>query len=222
MTLAKICGVTTAADAVAIAAQGVEFIGLNFWPGSPRAVSADTAAMLTAAARQAANGVPDSSLRMVGVFVDAARDDMLRLYREGVIEILQLHGDESPAFAESLVDRGAMVWKATTLAGLEQITVSRWHDAGVAALLLDATRAPGEMPGGTGRSIDWAAARDVIAAAPIPIVLAGGLTQANVGQAIAIARPWCVDVASGVERMPGHKDLAKVAAFVQQTRGVAI
>lgn len=219
MTRIKICGVTTAAQAAAVAKLGVGFIGVNGWPGSPRFVAAPHMMGLAEAARHAH---PLDTPRVVGVFVDQARDDMLALHRQGAIEVIQLHGDEPPRLAEQLADRGAAVWKATTLAALTACPAAHWQQAGVQALVLDAAAVAGGMPGGTGRIVDWRRAADVVAASPLPVILAGGLSPANVANAVRQVAPWAVDVASGVEAAPGIKDLEKVAAFVKGVASVGL
>lgn len=217
MTLVKICGVTTAQDATAIAAAGADFIGLNFSPRSPRLVSEAQAGIVVAAAREATREV-SAPLRLVGIYVDATPEAIVAHHRAGLIDIAQLHGDESPDLARALADMGVEVWKACTLPASGRDMIARWQESNVGALVLDAVVTPGALPGGTGVVIDWTQARAVIEASPLPVMLAGGLTPANVGLAIAQARPWGVDVASGVEHAAGKKDLAKVAAFVQLAR----
>ena len=217
MTLVKICGVTTPLDAAAIAHAGADFVGINFAPRSPRLISARVADIVVNAAREAAT-TAGSTLRVVGVYVDATAEAIGAHHAAGLIDIAQLHGDESPAFARMLVDAGVPVWKACTLPSLAAMPSAAWQAVGVGALVLDAAVTQGAVPGGTGQVIDWMQARAVIASSSLPVVLAGGLQPGNVGLAIAQAQPWCVDVASGVELAPGHKDLAKVSAFVQQAR----
>lgn len=202
----KVCGVTSAGDARMAAEAGADAIGLVFWPKSPRAVG-------IAAARRIAAAVAAPVVR-VGVFVDAAAAEIVRIVEAVGLDLVQLHGDERPELLEQLPRRA---WKALRVgAGLTAGDVAPWARA--AGLLLDA-RVPG-TPGGTGRSFDWtmtAAVRERIGF----LVLAGGLDASNVGRAVAVARPDGVDVSSGVESAPGRKDAAKVRAFVEAARSAS-
>ncbi len=211
-TQIKICGVTLADDAAAVAAAGVEFIGLNFWPRSKRYLHPDRAAMLCGVVRAI------GTVKVVGVFVDQEPDEVLAVAARAELDIIQLHGDEDVAAVQRIADALARpIWKAITVRSardLERLDV--WP---VDALLLDAPT-PGR--GGGGASFDHALARDARARFPrLKIMLAGGLAPDNVVAAIAQVQPWAVDVASGVEIAPGVKDPAKLAAFVAAVRGVA-
>ena len=211
MTRIKICGVTLADDAAAVAAAGVDFIGLNFWPKSKRYLDPERAPTIAGVIRAMGPAA------LVGVFVDQDPDEILAILARVELDIIQLHGDEDPATVQRIADAVARpVWKAIsvrTARELEHLEV--WP---VDALVLDAPT-PGR--GGAGASFDHALARDARARSPqLKIVLAGGLGPENVGPAIAQVRPWAVDVASGVETAPGVKDLSKLAAFVAAARGV--
>ena len=194
----KICGVTRVEDALAAAEAGADFLGLNFWPGTPRCVPLDRA-------REIAEGV-SGRLAVVAVFVDAPRDEVLRTAETLGTDLVQLHGSESAEFANAL--GGLRVIKAFRIGGADDLEELRGFPA--YAYLLDA-RVDG-APGGTGRTIDWALARS--AADCGRILLAGGLTPDNVADAVRTARPWGVDTASGVEIEPGVKSAEKVRAFV--------
>ena len=200
----KICGVTRPEDAHLAASLGVDAIGFNFAPHSPRRVDA-------ARARALAEGLPPFLTR-VGVFVDAEPEAMLAAAREAGLHVLQLHGDESPGFCQAL----RFPWyKAHRVGdGFDPAGVARW---GGGTFLLDA--ASPDRQGGTGRSFDWGIARR--AAAHGRVILAGGLTPDNVAEAIGAARPYAVDVASGVESAPGRKDEALLRAFVTRAREAA-
>ncbi len=199
MTLVKICGLT---DAAALAAaRGADFVGFVFFPPSPRAVTPDQAIALAAQA-------PDGA-RRVGLFVDA--DDALIEAALPALDVIQLHGSEDPGrVAEVRARFGRPVMKAIGIGGAGDLAqVARF--APVAdMLLLDAK--PAALPGGNGHSFDWALPRRVDI--PRPWLLAGGLTPANVVQALAESGAPGVDVSSGVEAARGVKDPAKVAAFV--------
>ena len=233
----KICGITTADDALRAAEAGADAIGLNFYEQSPRFVHADQAAEIVERLRA---DYPAEQVQIFGVFVNASLDDIIWTIRESNLYGpeqgfgIQLHGDESPELLRELNQHGlgrtgellqvtghvpevpvvrALRCKDTDLT---QHTAYLQQCQQLAALpqavLLDAF-IPGSY-GGTGEVLDWHA---VPTARPalfnLPIVLAGGLTPANVAEAIATARPDAVDVASGVESSPGIKDAAKVYAF---------
>jgi indole-3-glycerol phosphate synthase/phosphoribosylanthranilate isomerase len=203
----KICGITTVEDGRLAVAAGADAVGFVFWPKSPRAVLPATARLIAAA-------LPPFVLR-VGVFVDASPEEMRRVADEVGLDVVQLHGDEPPE-AVALAPRRAI--KAVRV-GPGFLPEDALRYTGRAGALLVDTRADGlETPGGTGRTFDWSLVRPVRAATPF-LVLAGGLTPDNVGEAIAAVRPDAVDVSSGVESSPGRKDPAKVRAFVDAVRG---
>ena len=206
----KICGVTRPADAALAAAAGADALGLNFYPGSKRCIDLATAHSIRETARAAAARPP----AIVGVFVNAAVEEVHRTAAELSLDYVQLHGDEPPEYLAEL-------------AGLRVIRAFRCREGGLAplesylarcasppaAVLLDAYAA--EAYGGTGRRVDWSPlAAYAGAIAGLPLILAGGLHAENVAAAIETARPAAVDTASGVESSPGVKDAAAVRAFV--------
>ena len=143
----------------------------------------------------------------VGVFVNAGPDLPRRLIEEGLIDVVQLHGDERPEDAKVFREAGIPFLKAIGVQGLNDLALVR--DYGAAAILLDA-HAPG-LYGGTGRTIDWDLARAFAEEHPdLPLILAGGITPENVAEAVAAVRPAALDVASGAELRPGVKDFEKV------------
>lgn len=198
----KVCGVTRVEDALACVEAGVDAVGLNFWPRSRRFVTVENA---TAIAR-----VLPASVKRVGVFVNAAADEIERLY-DGVIDLAQLHGDEAP---EACARFGARFWKAIRLRDEGSLALLDRYACPLA--LVDAD-APGY--GGSGQRADLTLARR--AAERRPVLLAGGLTPDNVAEAIAAVRPFGVDVAGGVESAPGIKDAALIRAFVTAARAAA-
>ena len=200
----KICGITRPEDGLAAAEAGADAIGLVFWPRSPRCVGVEEA-------RSIAKALPPSLVR-VGVFVDAPREEMVRVADSVGLDLLQLHGGESP---ETVFDLPRRALKAIRVGEDFAPAEALRYEGRAAGLLLD-TRAA-EAPGGTGRTFDWSLARAVTARARF-VLLAGGLTPDNVASAIAAGRPHGVDVSSGVESAPGRKDHARVRAFVAAVR----
>lgn len=205
--LSKICGITRLEDAHAVVAAGADAMGLQFAAQSPRRISIGTAVTL-------ADAVAGRLIR-VGLFVDAEAAEVERILSSVDLDVLQFHGDESPDYCRSF---RLPYMKAVRVAGGVNIELfeEQFHDA--CCLLLDAF-VPGQM-GGTGQSFDWSMWPENVKK---PLVLAGGLTPANVARAIARTRPFGVDVSSGVETThKGEKDQEKVMKFVQEVRSVGI
>jgi indole-3-glycerol phosphate synthase/phosphoribosylanthranilate isomerase len=201
----KICGITTPEDGVAAVEAGADAIGLVFWPRSKRAVTLDQARAIAAA-------LPPFVTR-VGVFVDAPATELNATAEAVGLDVLQLHGEESPGVLPQVRRR---VVKALRVGqGFDATAADAWRDA--AGVLLDAS-AP-EAPGGTGRAFDWSLARPARQTVRW-LALAGGLHPHNVGDAIRALRPDAVDVSSGVETAPGHKDTHAMRAFVAAVRAV--
>ncbi len=206
----KICGITRGDEANAIVAAGANAIGINFWPGSKRFVPLEEAQVWL---RDLAGTVPH-----VAVTVNASDDELRRIHDSGVIDWLQLHGDETPDRVESLTRQGLPVFKALGVRDRTMLEAAADYDS--PALLLDAY-APGAY-GGSGETMDWSLGAEAVVRWPErQIVLAGGLTPENVATAIRQVRPAAVDVASGVEASPGRKDPGKVRAFLAAVRAVA-
>ncbi|MGC3873559.1 phosphoribosylanthranilate isomerase [Halomonas sp. GXIMD04776] len=197
-TRVKICGLTREEDVDAAVAAGVDALGFVLWPGSQRAIDAGRLAHLAAR-------VPAFVTR-VGLFVDQRPEFIHRC--EAYLDLVQYHGDESPA----LCAQTARPWiKALRMRdGLDLQAAAQAYDE-ARGLLLDAYK-PG-VPGGTGDTFDWSR---IPATHAKPVILAGGLTAANVGEAIRAVRPYAVDVSGGVERSRGIKDPARIRAFIDQ------
>ena len=199
----KICGLTTRETIEATVAAGASHVGLNFYPPSPRFVSAEEAGGLADAA---------GGLAKVGVFVnpeDAFLDANVGPAR---LDAIQLHGKESPErVAEVKARFGLPVWKVLSVETAADI--ARAADYGeVADFLLFDTKTPeGSLPGGMGMGFDWSLLKAY--EGNLPWGLAGGLEPDNVAEAIRQTRPALVDVSSGVESAPGVKDVGKIAAF---------
>lgn len=202
----KICGVTTRDDAEALARMGVDALGVNFWPKSKRYLPADQAEWL--------RGLEGVILR-VGVFVNEPPALPLQLVRDGWLDVVQLHGDESPEDCAVYRDAGVPFIKAIGVKTRDDLV--RATDYGAAAILLDA-HAPG-IYGGTGETFDWEMASDFRRDHPqLPVILAGGIVPENAALAAMSVAPAALDIASGAEISPGIKDLAKAAAILAALR----
>jgi len=197
----KICGITNEADARHAAACGADALGLVFYLKSPRAVSPEQARRIVAA-------LPPF-VTTVGLFVNEAPDKVREIVDYCGLDVIQLHGDETPA---QCLYPPRRVLKALRVKGEESLVGAENYQ--VSALLLDAWHP--DSYGGTGCLGDWELAAQV--AAERPVVLAGGLTPDNVAEAIRRVRPYGVDVSSGVEIAPGQKDPERVAAFIRNAR----
>lgn len=208
-TRVKICGVTDPANAAGVVAAGADFLGLNFWPESRRYLEPARVDSVVIAARAA------GPIQLVGVFVNADLATLRGAVAAHRLDVVQLHGDEDPHAVRAIsAALGIPVWKAVALGEASELDALQAWD--VDALVLD-TASPGR--GGSGIAFDWALAAEARTRSPgRRFVLAGGLTPQTVAEAIAVVRPWAVDVASGVEWAPGSKDLAAVAAFVTAAR----
>lgn len=198
----KICGITRVEDALAAAHAGADAIGLVFYPKSPRAVSVQQAREIVAA-------LPPF-VTTVGLFVNASRCEINEILDAVPLDVLQFHGDETPADCEGF---HRPWYKALRVGDGEDIAAQVARYANASGILLDTFVAG--VPGGTGERFDWSLIPPALGK---PLILAGGLTVENVQQAIAQVRPYAVDVSGGVEASKGIKDVAKVLAFVQRVR----
>jgi phosphoribosylanthranilate isomerase len=204
MTRIKVCGLTRREDAELAVELGAHAIGLVFWSGSPRAVAPRVAREITRA-------LPPFVVR-VGVFVDASAEEVTSLVESVGLDAIQLHGDER---VEEFARVPARIIKSIAFdddASFERAAGLPSH----VTVLVDA--ADRVKRGGTGVSADWQRAASL--SAERPIILAGGLTAANVSTAIQAVRPWAVDVSSGVESAPGVKSDERLRAFFAAARGV--
>lgn len=204
-TRVKICGLTRLPDLDAVVVAGAAYVGFNFFPKSPRFLA-------TAQARTLSLAAPPGLAR-VGLFVDAEDAQIDAVLAEAPLDMLQLHGRESPERMAHLRARhGLPLIKAVGVA--DPADLPALVDYGrVADMLLVDAKPPKDavLPGGNGLAFDWR----LIAGRrwPCPWMLAGGLDAGNVAEAIALTGARQVDVASGVESAPGVKDAAKIAAF---------
>lgn len=206
-THVKVCGVRSADDAISCVELGVSAIGLNVVAASPRRVDVAKAAEIAGAVRRA-----NARVVVVGVVADLDVEAMRALIRDARLDCLQLHGDEPPDVLAALLPHA---YKAVRIASAADVARARTYPGD--HLLVDAS-VEGAL-GGTGRMLDWSLVVDL--ARERKLTLAGGLTPDNVARAVREVRPYCVDVASGVERSPGVKDAALVRAFVEAARGGA-
>lgn len=195
----KICGITSIADALNCAAAGADMLGLNFSPSSLRCITPETGAEVLGAARK-----EFPRLKFVGVFVDQEIRLVQKIMTDLALDAVQLHGHETPEYVRDL--EASSVIKALRVSGTPDVSAYR------GALILLDTFSP-TAPGGTGETFPWSIATELRSQVS-QFILAGGLTSANVAEAIRTVRPCAVDVCSGVESAPGRKDEAKVRAFI--------
>jgi phosphoribosylanthranilate isomerase len=202
----KFCGLTDPADADVAIAAGAWALGVILWPGSPRRCRPEVAAEIAATHRR--------HVQIAGVFVNATLDEVARAADEIGLTLLQFHGDEGPVFCGEAARRtGCRVIKtARVRSGADIQALSAFHTD---FHLLDSYRKG--VPGGTGETFAWELARSH--PGNVPMILSGGLNPGNVSDAIGAVRPYAVDVASGVEATPGHKDHDKLHAFAQAVAG---
>ena len=210
--LVKICGIKDTAALEAARQAGADMVGFVFFPPSPRAVTTNQAGEL---ARSYATGP-----KRVGLFVDPDDAMLAAILAEVPLDILQLHGEESPARAGEIRARfGKPVMKALGIGSKADLVRLPDYADKVDYFLLDARPPPGSvLPGGNAQAFDWALMKNE--KPPRPWLLAGGLTPANVAEAIAASGAPGVDVSSGVERARGVKDPAAIAAFMAAAKSV--
>ncbi|MBF0165950.1 MAG: phosphoribosylanthranilate isomerase [Magnetococcales bacterium] len=201
MPRVKICGITRIEDALAACAAGADALGFVFFEGSKRFVTIETASAII-------RRLPPF-VTVTGLFVNAARERILDTVARCRLDAIQLHGDEPPGACRDLPGR---VIKALRVASSEDLVgVERYP---VQGLLLDA-KVAGHY-GGSGQPFDWSIL--VGFQPPVPWILAGGLSQENVTDALRRVTPYAVDVSSGVEATPGIKDPDKMVEFVRRVR----
>lgn len=199
----KICGVTSAEDALLVEASGADAVGLNFSRASPRYLNATDAAEIVRALH--------GSLEVVGVFVDSSPGEIRDVARLVGLHSVQLHGHESAEFLEE-VRSLIPAYKALRIGDAADVAEARLY--GGERILMDA-KVKGAM-GGTGHAFDWSLLGGL--SAERQLILAGGLRPDNVAEAVRRVRPYGIDTASGVEDAPGRKNPEKVAAFVEAAR----
>ncbi|HEV2819926.1 MAG TPA: phosphoribosylanthranilate isomerase [Solirubrobacteraceae bacterium] len=205
----KLCGITSLDDAQLCADAGAWALGMIFWSGSRRRCTVAVAEQIGASLRR--------RVELAGVFVNAPLDTVARTAERAQLSLVQLHGDEGPAFCDEVSRRtGARVIKAARIANRGDLQALRVFHTDFH--LVDA-HVEG-LRGGTGQTLDWS----LPAGRPrggTPLILSGGLTPENVVAGIEAVAPWAVDSASGTEAAPGHKDPERVEAFVAAVHSTA-
>jgi phosphoribosylanthranilate isomerase len=205
----KICGVTNLDDAAEAVRLGAWAIGLIHFQESPRAVEPAEAARIGAAFRR--------KCEVVGVFVNPELDEVAKAVEDEGLTMVQLNGEEGPSFCAEVKRRtGVKVAKAIHVASAAEI---HGAEAFRTDFHLFDRRGKG-LWGGTGESFDWGLLRE--RRSEVPAILAGGLRPDNVAEAVAVTRPYAVDVASGVEAEPGRKDHAAMTAFFEAAKGASV
>jgi phosphoribosylanthranilate isomerase len=198
-TRTKICGITSLSDAQLAVSHGAWALGMILWPSSPRACPPEAAEEI--------GGVLRRDVELVGVFVNATLDEVADAADHYDLSILQLHGDEGPAYCREAARRtGCRVMKAISVRDAASVRdLGAFHTD---LHMLDAHVVGAR--GGTGETFNWELAK---AHTRAPLVLSGGLSPDNVAEAIRTVEPYAVDTASGTESLPGRKDPAKLQAF---------
>lgn len=202
----KICGVTNWADAKAAMDAGADALGFNFYAKSPRKVSVPDA-------REMIRQMP-KHVCAVGVFVNAPEGEVLKTVKAAGLNVVQLHGDESPRTVSRLSQHLPVIKAFRVRPGFRAKSLQPYIDA--AAFLLDGFDA--KARGGTGKTFRWQIANEAKKFGPI--IVAGGLKKENVAAAIREVRPFAVDVCSGVEAAPGKKDLKKLRSLMATVKGL--
>ena len=203
----KICGITRAEDAEAVANMGADAAGVVLFSGSSRAVDVAQCSSIL--------GTLDSSIERVALFVDPAVELVQSAIASNCIDLLQFHGNESVKFCEQFA---FPYMKAIRVQSYEQaVAVIEGHDS-AKYILLDSYQK--NVPGGTGKTFDWDIAQKIVTDSHKQVILAGGLNSENVAEAITKVAPFGVDVSSGVEQSPGIKSVDKVKMFIEEGRSV--
>lgn len=198
----KICGITNKSDALDAIALGADALGFIFTKESPRYISPDVV-------QEISEHVPPF-VQLVGVFLDQEKTEIDQIINRCRIDLIQLHGHETPEFCRTMKRR---VIKAFHVAELSDIDAIPAYTGSISAALLDTKVA--NKHGGTGESFDWGIALQAQENNDLPIILAGGVNKTNIQKAIQLVNPYAVDVSSGVEEYPGKKDYNKLEAFIQ-------
>jgi phosphoribosylanthranilate isomerase len=207
MIQTKICGLSTPETLDAALKGGASHVGFVFFAKSPRNLTADKAAALSARVQGKA--------KIVGLFVDPTVDDIDRVRAQVRLDVIQLHGDERPAVVSRIrMTSGLEVWKALPVRTARDLEGAQAYRAAASLVLYDAKPPAGSnLPGGNGLRFDWELLRGH--QHPLPWALSGGLDVRNIAEAVRITNAPLLDVSSGVESTPGVKDVDKIAAFLK-------
>lgn len=205
MTKIKICGIKTLDDALAAVDTGVDYLGFNFYPKSPRYIDKQACAEISSVLKK-----EYPHIKRVGVFVNSAVEEVRDILDTCSLDLAQLHGDETAEILQALDGKAFKAFRGVADVEMDKRMIAD----GELAFLVDASVTG--VYGGSGVTADWDGAAEL--AKKYPLLLAGGLTPENVAEAIGRVKPWGVDVASGVESAPGKKDPSKMKAFVQAVR----
>lgn len=201
----KICGLTSLDEAISCARWGADFIGFVFYEKSLRNITKEKA-------REIIISLPERVIS-AGVFVDEEIEKVIGIAKYCNLKTMQLHGGESPEYVNHLKNLGFMIIKTIFINGQPGIAEMEKYNAD--AYLLEPER--GKARGGTGEAWDFSLASEL--SLKYPLILAGGLTSDNVAEAIMKVKPDAVDISSGVEFIPGHKDMNKVIRFIRNVKG---
>lgn len=207
-TRVKICGITRIEDIHAAVEAGADAIGLVFYPPSPRYVTIEQAQLL-------AQHIPPY-VSIVGLFVNANANEIVEVLQHVSLDVIQLHGDESPAECQQIAQQTQRRWYKAIQVKPEVDTleiIQQYHQVGASAMLLDAWHP--ELKGGTGLQFDWS----TFPQSNLPLILAGGLNPDNVAQAIEMTQAYAVDVSGGVESAKAIKDQKLIQQFMQGVQG---
>ena len=207
-TRVKICGITRIEDIHAAVEAGADAIGLVFYPPSPRYVTIEQAQLL-------AQHIPPY-VSIVGLFVNANANEIVEVLQHVSLDVIQLHGDESPAECQQIAQQTQRRWYKAIQVKPEVDTleiIQQYQQVGVSVMLLDAWHP--ELKGGTGLQFDWS----TFPQSNLPLILAGGLNPDNVAQAIEMTQAYAVDVSGGVESAKAIKDQKLIQQFMQGVQG---
>jgi len=206
MTKVKICGIKTLPDALAAVEAGADYLGFNFYSKSVRFLEIQNFIEIGSVLKK-----DHPSIKLVGVFVNSSENEINKLLETGILDLVQLHGDETPEFCRAFENKAFKAFR-----GIPNADVATYIRSEAPALLVD-TSISGSY-GGTGVTGDWTGAARL--ANLYPLFLAGGLKPENVAEAVQQVDPWGVDVASGVESSPGKKDAGRMKAFVRAVHSI--
>ena len=213
MTWVKICGTTNLEDALVAVEAGADAVGFVFYEKSPRHIAVE-------AAREIVEKLPEG-IEKVGVFVSESADRMNAIRRQVGLKMVQTYTPATQEWLDWQRNSGCKLMIAIQGASVgDGLSIEDEMKKALHAVLLDS--GSGVRPGGTGERFDWESVQGMVRGLgkSVPVIVAGGLTPDNVGEAIGILKPWGVDVASGVEASPGKKDPEKVRAFVRAVREI--